>query len=157
MLEQLDELAKLTGMQKQTLKLWSNEKKREGHIKILISFNQAIKASPEYSELLDNMDSPMEIAKKLSIEKPWMLELPIPKRTFKDWFESEDKKRLVSACIVGWHFGVVSDAAQELQIEPAYLIEMLRDINVSPMELVELYTTSKVATTKIVMNLLKKS
>ncbi|WP_076414883.1 hypothetical protein [Shewanella sp. UCD-KL12] len=134
-----------------TLNKWATSENRVAHRQIMEQAHQAINELEQYSALTSSNASLEEVAKSLGFDNPLTMHIEgISSRTFRSWFENEDKRKLVIGFLIGMHWGLLSEATMRLEIStPVKLHKKLKAKDVMPGEFVRLYQISPISLVKL--------
>ena len=135
-----------------TLAKWASSDSRVGHRTILEHAYQAVSDFDEYSSLASSDESLEAIAKSLGFDAPLSMTIEgVSSRTFRSWFESESKRKLVIGFLIGLHWQKMAAASNQCGYEsPGSLLNQLKVKDVAPGKFIRLFLISPGTLSKLV-------
>lgn len=125
-----------------TVNTWAKSEKRIAHLELLSNALDALETSDFYTNITN--ETPYNFGRKLGYDNPLTVSIDgIPPRTFRSWFDSDDKHGLLKGVLIGHHWRQlqsISDSAGRPSI--SCFISYLKNNNISIEGITKLYLAS---------------
>ena len=127
-----------------TLNKWASSDNRIAHREIMVHAHNAISVIEDYSELISSRKTLEEIAYSLGFDAPLSMTIEgVSSRTFRSWFENDDKRKQVIGFLIGIHWTLLSEASKKIGTgSTVEILDKLKGQNVMPGEFIRLYKIS---------------
>lgn len=148
----LKRIASLFAIPITTLQTWAKSENRLAHMELLTHAIGALELCKFYSDISHEFTTPHALGQQLGFDNPLTICIDgIAQRTFRAWFESDEKHGLLNGILIGYHWRMVQSISVQSGFSTISALLLLLDAhNVRLDGLVKLYQASPDTLTRLI-------